>query len=116
MWLPGWSVWLEFVHSVERTPVRERLAASWGGKLVLRETRYLSYGAGLPSEGALQEGWLVAEDRRTALPELVLRVSREVSPVLVAGRTRLELTAFAGEGGRVRLRLLRPWQLLGPVR
>lgn len=116
VWLPGWSFWIEFVHSVERTPVRERLAASWDGKLVLKETRYSSYGAGLPSDGLLREEELVAENRRTALTELVLRVSREVSPVLLAGRTRLELTTFAGDGGRVRLRVLRPWQLLRSVR
>ncbi|MCS7240620.1 MAG: DUF1850 domain-containing protein [Candidatus Bipolaricaulota bacterium] len=112
LWPPGRSFWLEFVHSVERVPVRERLVASADGKLVLKETRYSSYGAGLPSDGLLRSEELMVENRCVELAELVLRVSREVSPVLYIGRTRLELITFAGDGGRVRIRLVRPWQLL----
>lgn len=110
--LPGSSFWLEFIHSVERTPVRDRFIVSWTGELVLIETVYSSYGAGLPAEGKLQAGQLVIEKLETKLPELVLRVSPETQPTLQIGGTRLDLTKLAAAGGKLRLRLLRPWQLL----
>lgn len=110
--LPGSSFWLEFIHSVERTPVRDRFIISWGGELVLMEAVYGSYGAGLPPEGRLQAGRLVIENLETKLPELVLRVSPETQPILQIGGTRLDLTKLAPAGGKLWLRVLRPWQLM----
>ena len=113
VWLPGQSLWVEYVHSVEGTPVRDRLVVSWDGGFILKESRYFSYGAGLPTEGKLVEGELVIEDRATPLQELVFRVFDSSSYVLYVGQSRVELARLAGEGGRVTLRVLRPWQLLG---
>jgi len=110
--LPGQSLWVEYVHSVERTAVRDRLVVSWDGGFILRESRYFSYGAGLPTEGKLGEGELVIEGRATPLQELVFRIFDSSSYVLYVGQSRVELARLAGEGGRVTLRVLRPWQLL----
>lgn len=117
LWLPGRSFCLEFVHSVERTPVRDCVSVAWDGKFVVKETRYYSYGAGLAAEGRLEDGGLVlvAEGQGTRLAQVVVRVSGETQPALYAGRVRVDLTTFAEEGGRVRLEVRRPWQLLRPA-
>ena len=58
---PGLVLTIDFIHSVQKTPVREMLAVEQGGgSLELIETRYRSFGVGLPfleSEGDFrQEG------------------------------------------------------------
>lgn len=57
----GVELTIDFIHSVQKTPVKERLRVSPGGhELELVETRYHSFGVGLPfleSEGDFrQEG------------------------------------------------------------
>jgi hypothetical protein len=57
----GAELTIDFIHSVQKTPVKERLRVSPGGhELELVETRYHSFGVGLPfleSEGDFrQEG------------------------------------------------------------
>lgn len=91
---PGLHLTVDFIHSVQKTPVREILAVERGGKsLELLETRYRSFGVGLPflaEEGDfLQEG-----------DEFVLRGMQRHFPALSLRTglgTRLVLTA-AGPG------------------
>lgn len=108
--LPGSSFCLEFLHSVERTPVQDCFRVSWKGELVLMRTIYSSYGAGLPAEGKLTAGQFVLEHNKTPIPELVVRVSPEAQ--LQVGGTRVSLTKLAPLAGTLRLRVLRPWHLL----
>lgn len=104
--LPGSSFCLEFLHSVERTLVRDCFIVSWKGELVLTSTTYSSYGAGLPAEGKLQAGQLVLKHSQTTMPELIVRASPETSYSLQVGETQVRLS------GTLRLRVLRLWQLL----
>ena len=67
-----------FVHSVERTLVEERFKVEPDGSLLLFETRYSSYGAGLPSDAeegfAVEDGKFVLKLHRR-FERIVLRVS-----------------------------------------
>ncbi|KUK02658.1 MAG: hypothetical protein XD58_0891 [Thermotoga sp. 50_1627] len=67
-----------FVHSVERTLVEERFKVEPDGSLLLFETRYSSYGAGLPSDAeegfAVENGKFVLKLHRR-FERIVLRVS-----------------------------------------
>lgn len=46
----GELITYSYVHSVQKTPVDEIIEVSAGGHLVVRETVYDMYGAGLPSD------------------------------------------------------------------
>ncbi len=67
-----------FVHSVEKTLVEECFTIEPDGSLILFETRYSSYGAGLPSDA---EGGFAVEDGKFLLKlhrrfeRITLRVS-----------------------------------------
>lgn len=67
-----------FVHSVEKTLVEECFRVEPDGSMVLYETRYSSYGAGLPSDAeggfALENGRFVLKLERK-FERITLRVS-----------------------------------------
>lgn len=95
------EVRLQYVHSVERTPILEVYVAEPGS---LRFTRmeFVSQGAGLPSSGYVREGGrFVLRDERV-LSTLPVRVSRLTMPrVVIGGREELDLVALVGDGGTV---------------
>lgn len=99
---PGLTLTIDFIHSVQKTPVREVLAVEeGGGALELLETRYHSFGVGLPfleSEGDFrQEGdEFVLRGMGRHFPELGLRTG--------VG-TQLTLTVKAGGRGEEVFRL-----------
>ncbi len=76
--LPDREFALAFIHSVEMTPVYEYYRIDSDGSLVLYETRYSSYGAGLPSEPGegfqTENGQFVVKMTRK-FGEISLRVS-----------------------------------------
>ncbi|MEW6046985.1 MAG: DUF1850 domain-containing protein [Bacillota bacterium] len=77
--LPGETVGVRFVHSVDHLPVEDRYVASRGRGLVQVETRLLSFGTGMgtiPGQGrAVVDGpWLRVTDMSRAIGRLVLRV------------------------------------------
>lgn len=96
---------LEYMHSVERTPVVEVYEAARRG-LRLRRMEFAAAGAGLPSEGYVRVGdrFVLWTDRR--LPQLPVRVSAGSRQRLLIGRsTTFELLAVAGKGGIVTVRV-----------
>ncbi len=76
---PGTAFSIRFIHSVQKTPVRENLAvAEDGHSLVLHSTEYQSFGVGLPflaEEGDFrQEGnHYILEGMERYFPQLTLR-------------------------------------------
>ncbi|MCU0539092.1 MAG: DUF1850 domain-containing protein [Desulfobacterales bacterium] len=93
---PGDVVTFAYIHSIEKVPVEGRFAVEADGMLRVVETRFASYGAGLPAptERSADGRWLVApggeripvfsfylspinrahlhfKDRTLALPELL---------------------------------------------
>ena len=72
---------LKYIHSVEKTEVIEKIGLDAKNALVLRETCYKSYGAGLPfclKQGIFrQDGdWFIISDINKKLDNLDLRVSK----------------------------------------
>ena len=79
-----------YIHSVQKTPVAELFKITPTGKIKLYETRYRSYGVGLPflkSEGNFsQEG-----------DEFVLTMNREFDNIAIRPGVGTEQTLFVNE-------------------
>ncbi len=98
----GERIELRYTHSVERTPVIEEFRAERAG-LRLVAMRFVSQGAGLPTEGYTREdGWFVLRTDRRVNP-LPLRVSRIAGHRLHLGAEEADLVALAGDGAAIRL-------------
>jgi hypothetical protein len=116
----GASVELRYTHSVERTPVVEVFQAGPDG-LWLTAMRFVSQGAGLPTEGYVREGDHFILRTRRHLGIVRLRVSALASQRLVVGKNQVDLATVAGDGAGVslgshrRLRVRWPARLQSPV-
>ena len=71
---------IEFMHSVQRTPVIEELTFQ-AGEFVLRRTKYKSQGVGLPFDAAdgnfRREGdWFIMDDMNRPIKNLELRTGK----------------------------------------
>lgn len=117
---PGAHVELRYTHSVERTPVTEEFRAERTG-LRLVGMRFVSQGAGLPTEGYTREGdqFVLRTDRR--IGTVPLRVSRIVAHRLRVGTDEADLIELAGDGAAIGLtsgpgpwRVRWPWMSRGP--
>ncbi|HXF81617.1 MAG TPA: DUF1850 domain-containing protein [bacterium] len=91
---------LEYLHSVERTPVVEVYAAGRRGLRLVR-MEFRSQGAGLPATGYAVVGdrLVLRTDRR--LDRLELRVAGVNGARLITPWGPLDLVTLAGEGGLV---------------
>ncbi|MEW6244786.1 MAG: DUF1850 domain-containing protein [Bacillota bacterium] len=102
---------LEFIHSVERTPVREVFDIS-RGRIILKETHYKSMGAGLPSSGErfTQEGdWFLIKGMDRDLGPLVsVGTWPFTHHVLVVGQAGYELSQSAHVTYQISV-VMRPW-------
>lgn len=99
---PGGRVELHYRHSVERTPVVEVYRAEPDG-LWFVEMRFVSQGAGLPTEGYVREGGQFVLRRPRHLGEVPLLVSAAAGHRLRVGEREVDLVAAFGEGAAVRL-------------
>ena len=68
---------INFIHSVQKTPVIEELEFD-GEKFILLRTKYKSHGVGLPfmeSDGTFREkdGFFIMDDMNRIIPNLSLR-------------------------------------------
>jgi hypothetical protein len=91
---------VHYVHTVERTPVVEVFAAGTDG-LRFVEMRFVSQGAGLPTEGYLREGGAFVLRRQDPPRALPLAVSAAAGHRLIAAGHSVDLVALAGDGARV---------------
>ena len=70
----GGDIRLSYLHSVERTPVEGRFLVGPGPSLLVRETRMMSVGTGLPNtapERTRRDGqWMVVDEGLQSLPGL----------------------------------------------
>jgi len=99
---PGDVIELHYLHSVERTPVVEVFRAASDG-LYLVEMRFVSQGAGLPTQGYVREGDHFVLRANRKIGELPLRVSAVAGHYLRVGDDRLDLVRLAGDGAAVSL-------------
>ena len=118
----GTELTINFIHSVQKTPVEEKLRVSAeGSELELTETRYHSFGVGLPfleSEGDFrQEGNdFVITGQNRHFPELALRtgVGTELTVTLRRGSFAkvLELYRAYAPGTLIEVKLLPLYEIL----
>lgn len=69
----GAIIRLRWIHSVELTPWEEYYQVLETGKLLLKKTRFQSYGAGVPEYGGefiKEQGWMVHDNINRLLPAL----------------------------------------------
>lgn len=88
----GLPLTIEFMHSVQKTPVIEELAFD-AGEFVLLRTRYKSFGVGLPFDAGdgnfRREGdWFIMDDMNRRFKNLELRTGKG---------TRLKITVDGHE-------------------
>lgn len=113
---PGERIALSYLHSVTKRPVEETWEVSPRALLILRETAFDTFGAGLPAEPgpgerlALERGKIRLTGMRRELPGLRLAVGQTADHTLRFGREDLALRALAEPGACLRLDVRRrPW-------
>jgi hypothetical protein len=113
---PGDLVELRYVHSVERTPIVEAFRAERDG-LWFVEMRFVSQGAGLPTEGYVKEGdhFVLRGPRRVGALPLV--VSGVAGHRLWIGGREVDLVKEFGDGAAVTVSSAAgPWRVRWPGR
>lgn len=103
---------LRYRHSVERTMVEEDLRPGPAGVRVV-ETRFSSFGAGLPSQpewgGTFTTdaaGRLAVRDMTGAFPELRVRVGHISEQAIIGGGVAVTLSSVAAPGDVVTVRVV----------
>jgi hypothetical protein len=97
---PGERIELHYVHSVERTPVVEVFRAEADG-LWFIEMRFVSQGAGLPTQGYAREGDHFVLRGNQKVGGLPVRVSAVAGHYLRIGDDRVDLVRLTGDGAGV---------------
>jgi len=99
---------LQYLHSVERTPVIETYQVAPTGEIFVVAMRFRSGGAGLPSGGYVREGdWFVLRDINRRVGVLSLQLGRSASHVVLIGPRAYALGPMVAKGGNVSLRGVR---------
>lgn len=112
----GMPVTIRFIHSVQKTPVEERLRVDDDlAGFVLDETRYQSFGVGLPflaSDGEFRtEGdFFVMDGMERRFPRIALRTGVGTELTLVLDGTEERLFEKLDPGSRVDLSVIAPWR------
>lgn len=103
---------IRFTHSVQKTPVDEIFTIKKGLKMVLEETIYSSYGAGLPSEiyGSqqffLENGTFIIRGFDKEFDEIPIFVGAVIANhTLILGNKEFTLVSFGLAGKSIRIRL-----------
>ena len=104
----GLPLTVEFVHSVQKTPVVEELFFS-GGEFVLRRTKYQSQGVGLPfdaSDGEFRhEGdMFIMDDMNRRFKSLEFRTGKGTRLTLTVGGRKFKLHKKFPAGTKIILR------------
>lgn len=106
-------VTLNYIHSVARRPVDEVWEVASPGVLILRETIYDSFGAGLPADLApgealeLKDGRLRISGMDRRLPVVGLAVGRTAEHTLIFAGGSVRLADVSPPGSLVEIRVAR---------
>lgn len=113
--MPGHVFTFAYIHSIEKTPVEGVFAVEDDGALRVVETRFPSYGAGLPVQaaGKREEGkWMVAPGGER-LPEFSFYISPINQSSLRIGDKTLDLNRLIESGDIVTVAVRRyPYLLM----
>lgn len=102
-----------YIHSVEKTPVEGTFLVEEGGVLRIVETRFASYGAGLPNvfgKSRRKDGWFVVEGGER-LDKLTFFFSQDNRPVLTFKGEKVIFESERGGEGRLEISI-RPYPFL----
>lgn len=105
--LPGEKFTITYIHSVEKTPVDEIYRMIPYGKLEMTETRFKSYGAGLPLETknfSSIDGMFVIKDMDIVVPIVNIRVARTPGQTINLREKRYYLQQLSPPGTLVTIR------------
>lgn len=101
---PGNQFTIRFTHSVAKRPVDETFEITPKGQIMLTETTYDSFGAGLPFEPyqdqhfAREPGRFKMRGYHYIIPTLVVRVGRFADHRFIAGEKNVPLSAWTQPG------------------
>lgn len=104
---------LEFIHSVQRTPVKEVFRIDGKGSIYLIETEYQSFGAGLPTmpdvgaEVEVEGGKIRITGMRRKIDQFLVAVSPVPGHALTVGGEKVELASLAQPGTGLLIRVAR---------
>ena len=101
---------LQYMHSVEKTPVFETYRVDDSGDIYLQETTVKSSGYGLPevestSSFSFKNGWLRITKLNRKISPLVFRVSYLNDMFLIFDDHRVNLPDIAPPGHRIEVRI-----------
>jgi len=108
---PGGRFTIRFIHSWARTPVDEIFQVNAGNDIVLKETIYEDFGAGLPHEPepgrpassmTIENGKIHIRDIDRIVPNLQIRTGRVIAGhTLIYGDKYVPFSNFAAPGSVV---------------
>lgn len=99
-----------YKHSVEKTKVCEFFIVNNSGEIILKETTFRSYGAGLPIqtenfEIREEEGDFIVKNINKKLPELNMRVSRTPGMFITINNKKIELQNYFSPGHKISIKV-----------
>ncbi len=117
--VPGETFTLSFIHSVEKSEVRDCFRIDADGRIILYQTEFSSLNAGLPAVLSGQEvlsrtgGGFRLSNLERVLPEILLWVHEDYGGTLSMGGRAVSLPAVAGNGLlRISTRGVYLWELI----
>jgi len=101
---PGDNFSTLYIHSVEKTPVKEIFVIDNQYRIILSETQVSSSGAGLPSqifgeeEFLLEDGSFIINNINRFLPFIPLKVGKNSHNTFFFKETIIDLSSIIGDG------------------
>lgn len=103
---------ISFTHSIAKTPVDEIFVIAPGREMIVTETIYESFGAGLPFDTENAEQHLITENGKYRLtnldrhlPEFLMAVGTVANHQLLINGKQIPFVQFAQPGQSVRIRV-----------
>lgn len=98
---------LEYVHSVDLTPVIEIYRLNEVGDIIVNEINYKSFGAGMqatkPATGyfAQDSDWIILRDINRVVERYILRVGNIANQRIRCAKRTINLLDYVGQGERI---------------
>ena len=102
--LPGDNFSTSYIHSVEKTPVKEIFVIDNQYRIILSETQVSSSGAGLPSQifneeqFLLKDGKFIISNINRILPFIPLKIGKIRHNIFFFKEETVELSSLIGDG------------------
>ncbi|GAW91583.1 DUF1850 domain-containing protein [Calderihabitans maritimus] len=110
---------VRWIHSVELEPWQETFQLR-KGRLVLQETRFKAYGAGMPTNGKeeifVENGWIIIRGINRTYDSLPISISKVSGYQLISGEKVVNLNDWTIDGQKIVIKGNRVglWSLIYP--